>query len=315
MVRLLLGTGMHDGSMGNDSPVNQKSLALILNYENWTESDIFAVERLSRSPGDGPKSSVTRSSGPSALTHSWLQRMIRTATMETWKLISGPIEQFVARWATDGDFDRAFHFMIMTGRSEFAERAWGGITTKGLLENRSAPAWFPPSVLGANAHARYFALPEAKRRALLWGLTLNGGQEGIEFAIEVCRKEESVEVVSTVLDILEDRGTGSEFEDLWQHARPEVWTRLATRHPLSYSAGDFRRKLAAEKTALGIKSSGAQRLRLLLELSEAGEYDSPEEVVALALETPLDDYHAEQAIFSRVEKLFPRQLSDYPATH
>jgi hypothetical protein len=292
-----------------NSPVNQKSLALIFNYENWTESTIFAVERLSRSPGDGPQivgDAIIRTLG---IDPRLAAAMIRTATMETWKLISGRIEQFVARWAADGDFNRAFHFMIMTGRSEFAERVWDGITTKGLLENRSAPAWFPPSVLGANGHARYFALPEAMRRALLWELTLNGGQEGIEFAIEVCRKEESVEVVSTVLEILEDRGTESEFEDLWQHARPEVWTRLATRHPLSYSAGDFRRKLVAEKTALGIKSSGAQRLQLLLELSEAGEYDSPEEVVALALETPLDNYHAEQTIFSRLQKLFPRQLS------
>jgi nucleotide-binding universal stress UspA family protein len=46
-----------------------------------------------------------------------------------------------------------------------------------------------------------------------------------------------------------------------------------------------------------------------MELSEAGEYDNPEELVRFALETTYADYHAEHAVLSRLAKLYPEALS------
>jgi hypothetical protein len=90
--------------------------------------------------------------------------------------------------------------------------------------------------------------------------------------------------VGTVLDILEDRGTESEFTSLLQTASDEVWGHLALRHALSDSGGEFRARLLREKKALAATGQAADKLRLRLELAEAGEYYDPNGIVALAFE-------------------------------
>jgi hypothetical protein len=295
----------------NAAQDNLKAFDSILDHSDWTESLLFAVERLSR----------VSTEGASYVSHAIIRAiridpmlaavMIHRATAEAWTFIAEPVTRFATEWFNGDDRDRAFRFMTMTGRPEFAGPVWEVIGNKGRYDHSAsfASGWFAPSVLGSNGPALYAQLPTDQRRALLWDLALYGDQSGIDFVVEACRSEASAEVFQTALEILEDRGTEAELSSLWQRALPEVWARLALHHPLSHAGGEFRSRLLQEKKTLAALSPDAQKLLLLLELTEAREYDNPEEVVGLALTIKQQDYHVEHLTLSRVALLYPEHLS------
>jgi nucleotide-binding universal stress UspA family protein len=291
------------------SPENLKALNSILNRSNWTEPLMFAIERLSRASAKGAQQVSKAIIRATAIDPMLAAQMIQSATSETWDLIAPGMIRFALDWSHSGDYDRAFRFMIMSGRPEFADQIWEIIGKPAIYEMSFVSHQITPSVLGPNGHARYAQLPPDRRRALLWDLTLYGGEDGIEFALEACRSEPSVEVVHTVLELMDDRATESEFSTLWKNASIEVWALLASRWPLSYAVGDFRQRLLQEKKKFVAQISGVEKLHLLMELSEAGEYDNPEELVRFSLETTYADYHVEHAVLSKLAKLCPEALS------
>ena len=244
------------------SPDNLKTLTAILNQVDWTEAILFAVERLSRVGINGASSvsqAILRAIGVDPMLGAV---MIRRASAEAWTLIAQPVVHFVTEWYKTDQSDCAFRFMAGTGRPEFAELVWETIKNKDEYDRSAnlASGWFAPSVLGPYAGAYYSQLSADRRRALLWDLTLYGGQEGIDFVVEMCRSESSAEAVQSVLDILEFGGAETEFSALLQTASSEVWARLAARHQLSDMKGDFRSRLLEEKKKFAAASCNRQAL-------------------------------------------------------
>jgi hypothetical protein len=210
------------------SPDNLKTLTATLNQVDWTEAILFAVERLSRASINDAHSvsqAILRAVGVDPMLAAV---MIRHASAEAWTLIAQPVAYFATEWYKTDQSDRAFHFMVGTSRPEFAELVWETIKNKDEYDRSAnfASGWFAPSVLGPDAGAYYSQLSADRRRALLWDLTLYGGQEGIDFAVEMCRAESSAEVVHSVVEMLEFGSVETEFSTLLQTASPEVWLGL-----------------------------------------------------------------------------------------
>jgi hypothetical protein len=55
-------------------------------------------------------------------------------------------------------------------------------------------AHFAPSVLGGDWRTRIAALPEERRRQLLWDIAGSGRQNGIDFTVQALKQEPSVQV-------------------------------------------------------------------------------------------------------------------------
>jgi hypothetical protein len=293
------------------APGSVEILDRLLDRPEWTEPILFAIERLSRASVEGAQCVGHAILRALRIDPMLAATMINRATVEAWVSIAEPVSRFAAAWYSSDDRDRAFRFMAVTGRHEFAEPLWEIIANKEAYDRSAGPGfvWLAPAALGPNAQTQYAQLPADQRRSLLWDLALYGGQAGIDFAINACRTEPSAEVVGTVLDILEDRGTESEFTSLLQIASDEVWGRLALRHALSDTSGEFRVRLLREKKALAATGQAADKLRLRLELTAAGEYDDPNGIVALVFEGKAGDYHSEYTTLARVAALYPDHLS------
>jgi hypothetical protein len=295
----------------NASLDNLKALDSILDQSDLTEPLLFAIERLSRASAEGARHASHVIVRAIRIDPLLAAEIIHRATAEVWALIAEPVTSFATEWFDSGDRVRAFRFMMMTGRPEFAEPVWEVIRNKERYDQGAtfASGWFDPSVLGPDGHADYAQLPADQRRSLLWDLALHGGQDGIDFVVKACRSEVSAEVVQWALEILEGDGTDAEFSSVWQTASAEVWARLALNHGLSHTSGDFRSRLVEEKKKLAAASPDTEKLRLLLELAEVKEFDDPEEVVSLALAVKQQDYQAENTTFSRLSSLYPEHLS------
>ena len=295
----------------SSSPENAQRLAEILNQADWTEATLFAVERLSRVDANGARSVRQAICLATTIDPMLGAAMIRRAAPATWDHIAEPIVRFATNWHKTEENHRAFRFMIGSGRWEFAAPVWETIASKDGYD-RSANfefGWFAPSVLGPRAFDEYAKLPDGQRRSLLWDLMRFGGQEGIDFALEACPSEPSAEVVRTVLDLLWFGGANSEFETLLPSASPEVWKLLATHHRLFDTDGAFRTRLLEEKRKLAAAASAVDKLRILMELAEQGEYDNPDELIRLAFEVKPTDYQSEYSIFTPLASKFPEQLS------
>ncbi len=295
----------------NESPESLKALESILDQSDWTESLLFAIERLSRASAEGARhvsQVIVRTIGIDPMLAA---AMIHRASPEAWMLIAKSIAHFALEWFASDDWDRAFRFMVMTGRPEFAESVWEIIGNKEKYDQAAilVSGCFAPSVLGADGGARYLTLPSERRRSLLWDLGLYGGQEGIDFVVETCRSEASAELVQWALEILEGHATDTEFSSVWKSASQEVWARLASQHEITHTSGDFKRRLLEEKRKLAAASTDSEKLTLLLELAEAEEYEDPQEVINLALAIKQQNALNGHLALTRVSVLYPNQLS------
>jgi hypothetical protein len=202
----------------------------ILNWSAWEESIFFACERLSR---EGPL-------GTSAVASAILEtlridpmltaEMIYRSSPETWGRVRDAVLAFAARWHQPGRVDRAFRFMLMTGRVEFTPQIWPLITDPNdqvhLHALRAAPR-FRITILGPDAATHLAALPDATRGHVVSEIAHNSGFEGIELAAAIAKTDQCPQVVVQILQALEFRGAGRHVVDVMQTASDEVWRLLA----------------------------------------------------------------------------------------
>jgi hypothetical protein len=303
--------GLLVGAGAAPSPETMQALSELLNQPDWTEPILFAIERLSRGLPESARAVGQAIRRAIAIDPMLGAVMIRNAAVETWPPIAEPVQRFANAWYQTEERDRAFRFMAGTGRPEFADKVWETIRSERGYDRAAIfdYGWFSPSVLGVNGRLEYAKLAQDRRRSLLWDLALYGGQEGIEFTLDACRGEPSAEVVASVIEVLDFEGAGPEFTALLEIASPEVWQLLARRRPLVDADGDFRARLLDEKRKLAADSPGGDKLHLLLELTEAGEYDDPAELIGLGMDLNASDFHTISPIFSRLAALDADLLS------
>ena len=156
--------------------------------------------------------------------------MIYRSSPDVWEEIKEKAIAFVGRWHVSGKVDRAVHFMITTGRGEFAAQVWPLISVAanqaGLYRSRRR---FPPSVLGSDVDERIGHLPEDLREQILHTIAMDGGLHGIELAARLAKSDASPKVKFAVIEALQFRRADQFVAEILCTAPDEVWSQLARR--------------------------------------------------------------------------------------
>jgi hypothetical protein len=176
-----------------------------LNMRPWEEAVLFACERLSRAGQAGINAVVGAVHLMMEIDPMLAAAAISRSSDELWNKIRGEIINFVVRWHVKGQVDRAVHFMMGSGRSDFAEYIWPLITDSDSqihLAALRAGRGFKPSILGSDAKERIACLPAGMREILLSEIVFRGGREEVEFGAGLAREDKDPKVEGSVIGAL-----------------------------------------------------------------------------------------------------------------
>lgn len=131
--------------------------------------------------------------------------MIFRSTDEVWAPIASSIQELLARWHVPGNVDRAFRFMLTSGRPEFCNMVWPLITDEN--EQNSLTALrncrrFRPSILGKDAEKKIKALSQPVRAVLLAEMAERSGMDGLDLASAIAKDDPNPEVQLSVVSAL-----------------------------------------------------------------------------------------------------------------
>jgi hypothetical protein len=295
----------------NPTPDNKAALDAILNAVVWEEALTFAVERLSRKSDQGAAQCAGAILRSLAIDPMLGANLIRRAASALSNLIKEPAIRFAKAWHAGLAPDRAVRFMIGTGWPEFSEYVWAAYEDEyGRTRPTGLPrGWFSAESLGPDWQSRYLKLDAQRRRSLLFDLMYGGARSGVDFAIAVAAIDPDPSQVREVIEMLWDSGATSELNGIIEKVGQDIWKDLARYYPLDRSDGSFRDRLIEAKKSLSQGADNQQKLFALLELAEAEVVSEPDLVVDLALGYRTNIYQDQRSLFSRVNALYPEQLS------
>ena len=213
-----------------DEKAARKLRVEVLNIASWEESILFACERVSRANETGVQAVADSILKAIAIDPILAAEMIYRSSADVWDRIEEKIIAFVGRWHTSGKVDRAVHFMIGTGRSEFAPQLWPLISNSDnqvYLRALRAGRRFRPSVLGSDAQARIANLPEHQREQIVSSIAHESGMDGIELSVSLAKADVSPNVQASVVEALHFRRADRFSADILRVAPDEVWRLLA----------------------------------------------------------------------------------------
>jgi hypothetical protein len=222
---------MHTAAEGNQQ-ARKKLRTDVLNIPAWEEPILFACERVSRAGTTGVhavSAAILDTLGVDPLLAS---EMIYRSSLDVWEEIKDKIISFVGRWHTSGKVDRAVHFMVSTGRSDFALQIWPLISNEDSqvhLVALRAGRRFRPSVLGPQIQERIALLPEKVRKHIVSEIVHNSGMDGIELAARIARADNSPMVRSSAIEALLFRRADRVAAEVLREAPDEVWREVASR--------------------------------------------------------------------------------------
>lgn len=285
----------------------------ILNERRWEESILFACERLAR--GDEGEQEVCAKSILVALEVDPMlaAEMVWRSSEGVWQRVSQRFEDFVERWHTPGEVDRAVRFMIVSGRGEFRERVWPLITHENdqvHLAALRAGERFRPSVLGEDAARQIGRLPSNLRETILDEIATEGGMDGLEFAANAAREDPDPKVRAKVADGLAFRGADRHIVTVLRDADEATFDLLEDRDYYERIGDEeVRRKLAAARDRereRGILPR--KRLGSLMRGHDAE--DASEEIADLIAEIEIDPRIDQQDyIVDLADERFPRAVA------
>ena len=114
-----------------DDPRTRETLkAEIFDLPVWEESILFAVERLARGEADQIAACGKAILAAFEVDPILAAEMIARATDEVWTQIGATIQATVGAWQAAAKVDRAFRFMLSSGRTDFLPAIWPLITAK-----------------------------------------------------------------------------------------------------------------------------------------------------------------------------------------
>lgn len=202
----------------------------VLDCPAWEESILFSCERMSREGPLGIRASASVILDALAIDPMLAAEMIYRSSPDTWDLVRGDVIALTHRWHEPGRLDRAFRFMLITARPEFAPEVWALIRDPDdrihLRALRAAPQ-FRTSILGEDAAKHLAALPRGIRKRVIAAIAQRSGFEGIELATVLAKAESSPRVVVEILQVLEFRRADRHVADIMRMAPDEVWRIVA----------------------------------------------------------------------------------------
>lgn len=142
----------------------------VLDDREWEEPIFFAVERLSRAGRDGAAAVASAIIAALAIDPILAAEMVFRSSDHAWTLVQLVVTDLAKRWHTPGAIDRAFGFMVRTGKPDFAEAIRKVIETgdrNARIEAIRAAPRFRTASLGGDAPAWLTTLPEDAREEVL----------------------------------------------------------------------------------------------------------------------------------------------------
>jgi hypothetical protein len=256
---------------------SQKFRTEVLNIPAWEEPILFACERASRADEAGIQAVAASILETTAIDPMLAAEMIYRSSTEVWKQIKDKIIAFVGRWHSSGKVDRAVHFMINTGRSEFAPQIWPLISDVGsqvYLVALRAGRRFRPSVLGTDVEMRLTQLPEELRGNVLSEIVFQSGMDGIELAARLAKVDASPKVQASVIEALHFRRADRFVAEVLRTAPDEVWRLLASKgYAEEIADPDASARLRREwQLQIERETDLLRKLRMLL---DAGRHGAP----------------------------------------
>lgn len=243
--------------------------AEVFNLPAWEEAILFAIERLAR--GDVHQRAVCGKAIIAAFEVDPIlaAEMIFRSTEEVWAQITVTIQGLVARWHAPGKVDRAFRFMLTSGRPEFLDAVWPLITNEN--EQISLKALrncrrFRPSILGADAGTKIKALPQKARTVLLYEMASNSGMDGLDLATAIAKDDPDTEVQASVVDALTFRRADRHVAEVLREASDKTFDLVARKGLVDEVKDEQVRKglAAAQQRQKVEKASLADRLRVIV---------------------------------------------------
>jgi hypothetical protein len=120
--------GLMRAAFAGDAKSGQQLREDVLNILAWEEAILFACERTSRAENGGVKVVATTILEAMEIDPLLAAEMIYRSAEPVWHEVGPSIIAFVEKWHTHGIVDRAVHFMVGTGRNEFAAEVWRSIS-------------------------------------------------------------------------------------------------------------------------------------------------------------------------------------------
>ena len=298
----------------NDRESRDALRADILNERRWEEPILFACERIAR--GDEEEQEVCAASILAALEIDPMlaAEMVWRSSEGVWRRLSQRVEDFVERWHTPGQVDRAVRFMIVSGRGEFRDNVWPLITHENdqvHLRALRAGGRFRPSVLGEDAARRISRLSSGLRQTILNEIAMDGGMDGLDFAANAARADPDPEIKAKVAEGLAFRAAERHLVTLLRDADEATFDLLAKRDLYErVEDEEVRLKLAAARDrerARGI----SPRQRLASIVREHDAEDGNAEVANLISQLEIDPRIEHQDyIVDLADERFPRAVAE-----
>ena len=284
-----------NGQKDADESLRQR----VLDDREWEEPIFFAVERLSRTGADGAAAVASAIIATLAIDPILAAEMVFRSSDQAWGLVRSTVIEFAGRWHTPGAVDRAFGFMLRTGKPNFADTlrkvVEAGDRNTRIEAIRAAPR-FRASSLGADAEAWVATFPEDARAEVLAEIAMKGNVTAMEFATAVAEAEVSASVRVEVIEALAFRQANRLAAHVLNSSPDEVWRNIARKgYPEELDDPEIDRRLATERA--NIAKEGQDPLTKLRRAAEVT--DDLTEVVSNAIADPAfpaRDQHAAQVV-------------------
>ncbi|MBV1910352.1 MAG: hypothetical protein KUG78_13700 [Kangiellaceae bacterium] len=204
----------------------------MLDVPFWEEAILFTCERLSRESQQGIIAVAKTVIVTMAIEPMFSAEMIYRSSDAVWEQVKIQIRKFIEKWHSKGRVDRAFQFMMNTGRADFAPYIWPLISDDNdqiHLQALRAGRQFRPSVLGSDSdiHKQISVLPEPVRVNIISTIAGENGMDGIKLATKLAREDKSSKVKVAVIESLQFRRADRFVTEILHSVSDDVWSILA----------------------------------------------------------------------------------------
>lgn len=192
---ILAGTG--------DTAVGIEFKTRILNVPRWEESILFACERMARGTALEQRACAWAIIEALHVDPTLAAEMIARATDQVWELAARIVVPFITSWHSAGKVDRAFRFMLRSGRPEFLEQTWPLLTHGDSQIHLAALRAVPRlrrSSFGTDAEKLLAALTGDIKRHILSEIAMHGDVAAMDLAATVAAADQDNELHASVID-------------------------------------------------------------------------------------------------------------------
>lgn len=262
-----------------DSRGREALKAEVFNLPAWEEAILFAVERMARGNAHQRCACGQAIIAAFEVDPILAAEMIFRSTEEVWAQIAVTIQGFVAGWHAPGKVDRAFRFMLMSGRSEFLSAVWPLITDENEQISLNALRncrHFRPSILGKYAEDKIKALPKNARMVLLSEIASHSGMDGLDLASTIAKNDPDPDVQTSVVDALAFRRADRHVVEVLQNAGDKTFDLVGRKYFIDEVEDEqVQKSVALARLRQAPEKSLTDRLRVIV-YAQDGEDHSVE---------------------------------------